>query len=79
MALRSSITFIQRPNWGHSTLAYAIQVAKTASAKRLVIFHHDPDRNDDELDALLGEYFVNSMALGVPLIGAWEGMELEVE
>ena len=71
--------FIQRPNWGHSTLAYAIQVAKTASAKRLVIFHHDPDRNDDELDALLGEYFVNSMALGVPLIGAWEGMELEVE
>ncbi len=71
--------FIQRPNWGHSTLAYAVQVAKAASAKRLVIFHHDPDRSDDELDALLGEYFVNSMAVGVPLIGAWEGMELEVE
>ena len=71
--------FRQRPNWGHSTLAYAIEVAKSSGAKRLVIFHHDPDRSDDELDELLGDHFVKSMLLGVPLIGAWEGMELEVE
>lgn len=71
--------FRQRPNWGHSTLGYAIEVAKSSGAKRLVIFHHDPDRSDDELDELLGEHFVKSMSSGVPLIGAWEGMELEVE
>lgn len=36
--------------WGHSTWQVAVQVAKAAKAKRLVIFHHDPLHNDDFLD-----------------------------
>ena len=36
--------------WGHSTWQEAIKVAKAANVKTLVIYHHDPDHNDDYLD-----------------------------
>jgi phosphoribosyl 1,2-cyclic phosphodiesterase len=35
--------------WGHSTWANAIAVARDAGAKRLILFHHDPDHNDEQL------------------------------
>ena len=36
--------------WGHSTFADATDFAIEAKAKHLVLFHHDPDRTDDDLD-----------------------------
>jgi phosphoribosyl 1,2-cyclic phosphodiesterase len=36
--------------WGHSTYADATDLAVQAGVKRLGLFHHDPDRTDDELD-----------------------------
>ena len=36
--------------WGHSTYAQAIDLAIEAGVKSLVLFHHDPDRTDDDLD-----------------------------
>jgi ribonuclease BN (tRNA processing enzyme) len=36
-----------RHGWGHSTWLEAVHIAKQASAKQLVLFHHDPDRNDE--------------------------------
>jgi phosphoribosyl 1,2-cyclic phosphodiesterase len=38
--------------YGHSTWRQAAQVARLSGAKRLVLFHHDPDRVDDEVDAM---------------------------
>ena len=32
--------------WGHSTWLEATRVAEQAGVKQLVLFHHDPDRND---------------------------------
>jgi len=40
-------------NWGHSSWRHAAQVAREAGAGRLVLFHHDPDRTDDELDRIV--------------------------
>lgn len=37
-----------RLGWGHSTWKQAVSVAKEAKVKRLVLFHADPDRTDDE-------------------------------
>ncbi len=37
-----------RLGWGHSTWMQAIQVAKESKAKKLALFHVDPDRNDEE-------------------------------
>jgi len=36
--------------WGHSTFADAVDFALAAGVKRLGLFHHDPDRSDDDLD-----------------------------
>lgn len=36
--------------WGHCTAEYAIMVATMVRAKRVALFHHDPERTDDELD-----------------------------
>ncbi len=36
--------------WGHSTWEEGVRVAKAASVKQLVIFHHDPLHNDAFLD-----------------------------
>jgi phosphoribosyl 1,2-cyclic phosphodiesterase len=40
--------------WGHSTWEQGVAVARAAGVGKLVLFHHDPDRDDDDLDALLG-------------------------
>ncbi|NLI75593.1 MAG: MBL fold metallo-hydrolase [Candidatus Riflebacteria bacterium] len=36
--------------WGHTTFFEATDLAIEAGVKRLGLFHHDPDRSDDDLD-----------------------------
>ncbi len=45
--------FPDRSYLGHSAIEYAIGLAQTAGAGRLLLFHHDPPRRDDEIDAIL--------------------------
>ena len=33
-------------HWGHSTADFAVRVAAQAGADRLLLFHHDPTRDD---------------------------------
>lgn len=35
-----------RKGWGHSTWQEAVKMARTAEARRLVLFHHDPAHDD---------------------------------
>ncbi len=35
--------------WGHSSWQQAVQVAKDSNSKKLVLYHHDPARSDDDL------------------------------
>jgi ribonuclease BN (tRNA processing enzyme) len=44
--------YASRVGWGHSSVDQAVRYARAAGAKRLVLFHHDPLRSDDELAAL---------------------------
>ncbi|GMU59657.1 MAG: hypothetical protein AMXMBFR34_14200 [Myxococcaceae bacterium] len=41
--------------WGHSTWQNAIKIAADAGAGTLVMFHHDPTRTDEQMDALVRE------------------------
>ena len=41
--------------WGHSTWQEAVRLCKTAGVKKLVVFHHDPDHDDEKLDAIARE------------------------
>jgi len=60
--------------WGHSSWRQAVEVAKRANVKKLVITHHDPDHDDDMLDSMERECqkeFPNS-------VFAKEGMEVSL-
>jgi len=39
--------------WGHSPYERVVDYAIAARAKRLALFHHDPLRNDEEMDGLV--------------------------
>jgi phosphoribosyl 1,2-cyclic phosphodiesterase len=47
--------YAQRVGWGHSTPTQALALARAAGARRLVTFHHDPNHDDDRLDAMTSE------------------------
>jgi len=47
--------FVDKTDWGHSTVAYAVRVAAEAGAKRLLMFHHDPSHDDRQVEQLLGQ------------------------
>jgi len=36
--------------WGHSTVEYVVEVAFYAYVGQLLLFHHDPQRNDDQMN-----------------------------
>lgn len=42
----------QRVGWGHSTWDEGVRLARAAGVKRLVLFHHDPDHDDDAMAAI---------------------------
>lgn len=44
--------FGARAGFGHSAIDYAIDLGVRARAQRVVLFHHDPDRTDHELDRI---------------------------
>ena len=55
----------QKKSWGHSTWKYAVETARAANVKKLVLFHHDPAHDDAFLDAVVAEartYFPNTEA-----------------
>jgi phosphoribosyl 1,2-cyclic phosphodiesterase len=64
--------------WGHSTYEEAVTLAQDAGAKRLVLFHHEPEHGDEMMDELLksarGQAQKGGRALEV--LAAQEGMEL---
>eukprot|EP00899_Mesostigma_viride_P000473 jgi/Mesvir1/10426/Mv12690-RA.1 len=46
----------ERPSkagWGHSTVEYAVDMASYARVRQVALFHHDPMRSDDEVDAMV--------------------------
>ena len=66
--------------WGHSTYTDAVSLALDSGVETLVLFHHSPERADDEIDVLLEECRRRVEASGHSLrvVAAAEGMELRV-
>ncbi|HAH07931.1 MAG TPA: phytochrome sensor protein, partial [Elusimicrobia bacterium] len=70
----------RRRGWGHSTYDDAVRCALAAKAKRLAVFHHDPERTDDVLDAHLSHCreLVRQAGSSMACFGAQEGQILEL-
>jgi phosphoribosyl 1,2-cyclic phosphodiesterase len=66
--------FAERWMFGHSAIDYAVELARRADAKRLVLFHHDPPRTDDQIDALVA----GLQGGPVPVTAAAEGMSVDL-
>jgi phosphoribosyl 1,2-cyclic phosphodiesterase len=68
--------------WGHSPLSFVIRTALAARVKRLILFHHDPMRLDEHLDAFLAEARALVLELAAPddaplqVDAAAEGMDI---
>ncbi len=58
----------------------ALDVATRANAKRLILYHHDPDRTDDALDRIAVEtqHAADERRGGLAVTVAREGTELEI-
>ncbi len=69
---------VQHRGWGHSSNHEAVTLAAEARVKRLVLFHHRPERDDDGMDALLKDARAAARAVKASLevTAATEGMQL---
>ena len=62
--------YAKRIGWGHSTPAAGATVAADAGAKQLLLFHHDPDHDDDKMDEIVFETQKTFPATSAALEGA---------
>jgi len=67
-------TFAPKIGWGHSTWQEGIRLCKEAGAKRLVIFHHDPEHTDD----VMAQIEQHAAAAWSDTVVAREGMRIEL-
>jgi phosphoribosyl 1,2-cyclic phosphodiesterase len=66
---------LPRTGWGHSTWEEGVKVAQAARVRQLVLFHHDPDHDDDavrQIETLAREVFPKTTA-------AYEGLALQLD
>jgi ribonuclease BN (tRNA processing enzyme) len=66
--------------WGHSTYTDAVELALEAEVEQLVLFHHRPERTDDDVDRCLEacRTLVASRGGRLEIVAAAEGMTLTV-
>jgi phosphoribosyl 1,2-cyclic phosphodiesterase len=63
-----------RAGFGHASSGYALRLAEKACARRLLLFHHDPPRTDDDIDRTVRAYHDAAVLVD----GATEGMVIEL-
>jgi CheY-like chemotaxis protein/glyoxylase-like metal-dependent hydrolase (beta-lactamase superfamily II) len=70
--------YAKKVGWGHSPVERVVDYALMARVKRLALFHYDPLRDDDQVDALVAA--CQARAAGkIEVFGAAEGQALELE
>ncbi|MCZ7527986.1 MAG: MBL fold metallo-hydrolase [Acidimicrobiia bacterium] len=75
----SCAEFEAKRHFGHSSVDYALHVAREAGVRTLVLFHHCPSHSDDDVDLLLRHTRRLAEARGGPeVIAAHEGMCLAI-
>jgi phosphoribosyl 1,2-cyclic phosphodiesterase len=72
--------FEHKRHFGHSTVDYAVHVARVAGARQLVLFHHCPSHSDDYVDLmhLYSSALAERVAGGLEVLAAREGLVVEL-
>jgi phosphoribosyl 1,2-cyclic phosphodiesterase len=68
--------YAAKQGWGHSTVDYAVSIAKAAHVRTIALTHHDPSRSDEEIDAYLIKVRAALKAGDPEVIAAYEGLEI---
>jgi ribonuclease BN (tRNA processing enzyme) len=66
--------FPSKKTFGHSVVEYAVGLGREAGARTVALFHHDPPRTDDQVDAILAGF----AGAGIEVIAASEGLSLQL-
>eukprot|EP00899_Mesostigma_viride_P006217 jgi/Mesvir1/15597/Mv03207-RA.3 len=76
----------EKVGWGHSTWEYVIHMAAWAQVGIVALFHHDPRRSDEQVDAILAaarnkmrELTEDTAGMQTKVIAAQEQWSLEVQ
>jgi phosphoribosyl 1,2-cyclic phosphodiesterase len=77
-AMYTGAEYMEHRGWGHSSYRDAVEFAIAAEVETLVLFHHEPDRSDDALEAqlVLCHTMVRERGGHVKVVAAQEGCEL---
>jgi phosphoribosyl 1,2-cyclic phosphodiesterase len=67
--------------YGHSTIPEVLDLARAAEAKNLVLFHHEPERDDDALDEIgrRSAAWMSQTSPGTRVLVALEGLSLTIK
>ena len=68
--------FAARRHYGHSAAPYPAELAQRSGARRVLLFHHDPNRTDDQVAALAQD--VRRRHPGVAIDVATEGTVIDL-
>jgi len=79
-ATYTSDEYDRHRGWGHSTYEDAVTLALDAGVEQLVLFHHRPERSDDEVDECVAACHALVAGRGgrLTVTAAAEGMTLDV-
>lgn len=72
---------ISKMDWGHSSVFTGIDIATSANAKELFLFHHEPSYDDSKIDQIIEEAIKYRAVAGnrdLKLTGAYEGLEVQI-
>jgi ribonuclease BN (tRNA processing enzyme) len=67
-----------RGGWGHSSVGEAVALGMEAGCRTVVLFHHDPDADDDSLERNLAEAERMVAGSSTRVLMARDGMTLEL-
>ena len=70
-----------RVTWGHSTFQQTLDLANDAGVGKVLFYHHDPERSDLDLDAIVAESRTRAASQGMTfeIDAASEGHTIEIQ
>ena len=72
---------LEKEDWGHSSSLIGAEIAMAANIKKLILFHHEPNHNDSELQGILertSKFIQKNADHECEVILAYEGLELNI-
>ena len=72
-AMYSPVLAEERAGWGHSSITEAVALGAAGGVKHVVLFHHDPEHEDAQVDGLLAMARAAAPA-GMTVNAAHEGL-----